>query len=131
MAQAQFTTAADRALAQLAEPQRAAASAEAWRRFQADTTGYVTLYDATAQVVAELLAAPVEPDAQQRKAAWYAARGVAAERFSTGHLVPSGTRAGVVHYVSAEGCSCEAGRNGRRCWHVALVSMQASTKAAA
>jgi hypothetical protein len=129
MAQHDFTTAADRALAQLAEPQRAAASAEAWRRFQADER--LTLAEATQQVVAELLAAPVQPDAQQRKAAWYAARGVAAESFNHGHLVPSGTRAGVVHFVNAEGCSCEAGRNGRRCWHVALVTMQASTKAAA
>jgi hypothetical protein len=131
MAHEQFTTATDRALAQLPEAQRDAASAEAWRRFQADTTGYVTLYDATMQVVAEALALPFEPTAAERKAAWQASQGVAARPFKGGHLVPSGTRAGVVHFVTSEGCSCEAGRNGRRCWHQALVEQQTATKAAA
>jgi hypothetical protein len=123
------STATDRALAQLPEAQRDAAQAEAWKRFQADTTGYVTLYDATMQVVAELLALPFEPTAAERKAAWQASQGVVARPFKGGHLVPSGSRAGIVHYVSAEGqCSCEARG---ACWHQALVEQQTATKAAA
>jgi hypothetical protein len=37
----------------------------------------------------------------------------------SGFLVPSGTRAGVIHRVStANGtCDCEAGSNSRYCWH--------------
>jgi hypothetical protein len=48
-----------------------------------------------------------------------------------GHLVPSGTRGGVVHLVSAGTCSCEAGQHGRRCWHRALVTMQSTDRRAA
>lgn len=41
-----------------------------------------------------------------------------------GVLVPSGTRAGIVHRVSnAHGCGCEAGQNGQMCWHAALVEI--------
>ena len=32
-------------------------------------------------------------------------------------------RAGVVHFVTAAGCSCEAGQHGRRCWHAALAEL--------
>jgi hypothetical protein len=125
------STATDRALAQLPEAQRDAAQAEAWRRFQADTTGYVTLYDATMQVVAEALALPFEPTAAERKAAWQASQGVVAVRHGDGWLVPSGSRAGVVHFVTSEGCSCEAGRSGKRCWHQALVEQQTAQRRAA
>jgi hypothetical protein len=122
------TTSVTTATATIAEAQRTAAQAEAWKRFQADTTGYVTLYDATMQVVAEALALPFEPTAVERKAAWQAAQGVVAVRHGDGWLVPSGSRAGVVHFVTAEGCSCEAGRSGKRCWHQALVEQQTAQR---
>jgi hypothetical protein len=120
------STATDRALAQLPEPQREAARAEAWRRFQADER--LTLAEAAQQVVDEALALPFEPTAAERKAAWQAAQGVVAVRHGDGWLVPSGTRAGVVHYVSAAGCSCEARG---ACWHQALVEQQVSARRAA
>ena len=41
-----------------------------------------------------------------------------------GALIPSGTRGAVVHRVSTlHGCSCEAGRGARVCWHAALVEI--------
>ena len=42
----------------------------------------------------------------------------------SGFLVPSGTRAGVIHRVStADGfkCDCEAGANSRNCWHAEVI----------
>jgi hypothetical protein len=41
-----------------------------------------------------------------------------------GFLITSASRAGIVHRVShLHGCSCEAGVNGRVCWHAALVEV--------
>jgi hypothetical protein len=41
-----------------------------------------------------------------------------------GFLITSASRAGVVHRVShLTGCSCEAGINGRCCWHQAVVEV--------
>lgn len=41
-----------------------------------------------------------------------------------GYLVPSGTRSGVIHRVSEQhGCNCEAGSNGRTCWHQSAVEI--------
>lgn len=77
-------------------------------------------------------AQPVELDAAARKAAWFAAQGVAPVATIGGHLVPSGTRAALVHLVNTAGaCSCEAGRAGRRCWHRALVEMSGAALVAA
>lgn len=41
----------------------------------------------------------------------------------SGFLVPSGSRAGVIHRVStASGaCDCEAGQRNRYCWHLAVI----------
>ncbi len=40
----------------------------------------------------------------------------------SGFLLPSGTRAGVIHRVSTvNGCDCEAGRAGRHCWHQQVI----------
>lgn len=75
---------------------------------------------------------PFEPTPAERKAAYYAAQGVAPVPARGGAwLVPSGTRAGIVHLVDRAGrCTCEAGTHGRRCWHVALVAMQTERRAA-
>jgi hypothetical protein len=44
--------------------------------------------------------------------------------FSSGDLlIPSGTRAGVIHRMSQAGCDCEAGRSGTVCWHAALAEI--------
>ncbi len=40
----------------------------------------------------------------------------------SGFLLPSGTRAGVIHRVSTvNGCDCEAGRASRHCWHQQVI----------
>ena len=40
----------------------------------------------------------------------------------SGFLLPSGTRAGVIHRVSTvHGCDCEAGRAARHCWHAQVI----------
>lgn len=55
-----------------------------------------------------------------RKAAYQLAQGLRVIAHAGGFLVPSGTRAGVVHFVSADGtCSCEARG---ACWHQAAVA---------
>lgn len=41
-----------------------------------------------------------------------------------GFLIPSGTRSNVIHcYSSVHGCDCEAGSNGRYCWHTAAIEL--------
>jgi hypothetical protein len=58
------------------------------------------------------------------KAAFYLHQGVEIIPTTGGFLVPSGTRGGVVHRVSTvHGCSCEAGANGKACWHAALLTI--------
>jgi hypothetical protein len=59
------------------------------------------------------------------KAAFYLAReAVEVVHSFDGFLITSASRAGVVHRVShLHGCSCEAGVNGRVCWHAALVEV--------
>lgn len=45
-------------------------------------------------------------------------------RVSGGYLVPSSTRAGIVHRIDdTNGCSCEAGRASHFCRHVAAVEL--------
>lgn len=43
----------------------------------------------------------------------------------SGFLVPSGTRAGVIHRVSTVNhtCDCEAGQSGKWCWHMATIAV--------
>jgi hypothetical protein len=74
---------------------------------------------------------PAPPSPAERKAQYHLARGLDVVRGSAGWLIPSGTRAGVVHYVSDAGiCTCEAGQRGRACWHVSAARHVAAQKAA-
>ena len=52
-------------------------------------------------------------------------------RISGAYLVPSSSRAGLVHRVDdVAGCSCEAGKNGRTCRHATAIALieQAQTR---
>ena len=52
-------------------------------------------------------------------------------RISGAYLVPSSSRAGLVHRVDdVTGCSCEAGRKGRKCRHAIQLELieQAQTR---
>lgn len=59
------------------------------------------------------------------KAAYYLALGnTEVVHGFDGFLIASATRANVVHRVShTDGCGCEAGTNGRPCWHAATVEI--------
>jgi hypothetical protein len=52
------------------------------------------------------------------KAAYHLAGGLDIRRMGAAYLVPSGTRAGVIHRVQSGVCSCEART---RCWHIEAV----------
>ena len=56
------------------------------------------------------------------KASYHLAGGLELRRVGGACLVPSGTRGGTVHRVEQGVCSCEAGQNGRPCWHVEAVA---------
>jgi len=58
------------------------------------------------------------------KAIYHLESGVQIVATTGGYLVPSGTRAGVIHRVSeTHGCNCEAAAAGRQCWHQAAVEV--------
>jgi len=67
-------------------------------------------------------------EAQRRayvRAQYHAANGVEATAVDGAWLVPSNSRAALVHRITRQGeilvCDCEAAANGRRCWHAALA----------
>ncbi len=82
-------------------------------------------------VLAAAAAALVEESADNRarvnalnKAALQLHEGVAPVLTVGGFLVESGTRGGLVHrYSSLCGCTCESGRQGRACWHAAMIEI--------
>jgi hypothetical protein len=56
------------------------------------------------------------------KAVWHLSKSLDVIETHGGFLVPSGTRAGLVHRVSVQhGCSCEAATGGKPCWHYACA----------
>lgn len=67
------------------------------------------------------------------KAALHLANGVEMAWASGDLLIASGTRAGVVHRVrnlsGTWSCSCEAGRNGRGCWHTEAADVVTTAQA--
>lgn len=83
------------------------------------------------ETLASAAAALVEESADNRarvnalnKAALALHEGVAPVATVGGFLVESGTRGGLVHrYSSVHGCTCESGRQGRICWHAAMIEI--------
>lgn len=65
------------------------------------------------------------------KAAYYLATGLQIVETRGAYLVPSGTRSNIIHRVQNGVCSCEAGQNGRSCWHVAAVDLVMTEQLAA
>jgi len=87
---------------------------------------------------AALAARPVTPKAaaaRQRaasKAAYLIAEGLRPRKVGAWWLVPSATRPGaVVHRVVDGVCDCEAGQNGRLCWHLEAVAQTVNPPALA
>lgn len=68
-------------------------------------------------------AARTAGDRARDKAAYHLAQGLKIVQMGAAALVPSGTRGGVIHRVQDGVCSCEAGQNGKLCWHVFAVEL--------
>lgn len=66
------------------------------------------------------------------KAAMHLHEGISIMPTHGGFLIPSGSRGGIIHRIdNVNGCSCEAGRSGKVCWHTQLIKIieQAQTRA--
>jgi hypothetical protein len=58
------------------------------------------------------------------KALWNLQSGIEIRATTNGFLMPSGTRAGVIHRISHTfGCNCEAAAKGNICWHSACIAI--------
>lgn len=51
------------------------------------------------------------------KAIWHIANGLHVCRDGADWLIPSGTRAGVIHRIHDGCCNCESAQSGHPCWH--------------
>ena len=90
-------------------------------------------YELPAPIAAE--PTPIAPrtpaDRAYDKAAYHLAQGLKVVETRGAFLVPSGSRSAVIHRVQDGRCSCEAGQNGRSCWHVAAVALATDDRMAA
>jgi len=58
------------------------------------------------------------------KALWHLQSGLEIRSTTSGFLLPSGTRAGVIHRISHTfGCDCQAAARGVVCWHAAAIAV--------
>jgi hypothetical protein len=58
------------------------------------------------------------------KALWMLQSGLEIRATTGGFLMPSGTRAGVIHRISTTfGCGCEAAGKGNICWHASAIAI--------
>jgi hypothetical protein len=58
------------------------------------------------------------------KGLWNLQSGLEIRATTGGFLMPSGTRAGVIHRISHTfGCNCAAAAKGHVCWHSAAISI--------
>jgi hypothetical protein len=82
------------------------------------------LLDAAAAHLIDLAAGDACASRAINKALWHLQEGLEIRSTSGGFLMPSGTRAGVIHRISTlQGCNCERGNKGGICWHVACISI--------
>jgi hypothetical protein len=100
----------------------------------ADVLAYAADWDMTSAAMAPATEPEPVSVAKRRavnKALYQLAIGVRPLYSAGAWLVPSGTRAGVVHRITLDGvCSCEAGQHGRPCWHVEAIMQQQTSHAA-
>ena len=90
-------------------------------------------YELTAPVAIE--PTPIAPrtpaDRAYDKATYLLSQGLRIVETRGAFLVPSGSRNNIIHRVADGRCSCEAGQNGRSCWHVAAVALATDDRMAA
>src|SRR5439155_10844444 len=70
------------------------------------------------------LASDASTDRALNKALWHLQSGIEIRSTVGGFLMPSGTRAGIIHRVSTVfGCNCEAAAKGNVCWHASAIAI--------
>jgi hypothetical protein len=80
------------------------------------------LDSATAHLIDQ--AADASHERALNKALWHLQSGLEIRATYGGFLMPSGTRAGVIHRVSTTfGCNCEAAAKGNVCWHASAIAI--------
>lgn len=90
------------------------------------TTIILPPVEALDQAAATLIdrAADASHERAINKALWHLQSGLEIRSTCGGFLMPSGTRAGVIHRISHTfGCNCEASAKGLICWHSAAISI--------
>src|SRR6476661_9013936 len=70
------------------------------------------------------LASDASHERALNKALWNLQAGLEIRATTGGFLMPSGTRAGVIHRISTTfGCNCEAAGKGNVCWHASAIAI--------
>jgi hypothetical protein len=70
------------------------------------------------------LASDASHERALNKGLWNLQSGLEIRATTNGFLLPSGTRAGVIHRISHTfGCNCEAAAKGNICWHSAAIAI--------
>lgn len=70
------------------------------------------------------LASDASHERALNKALWNLQAGLEIRSTTGGFLMPSGTRAGVIHRISTVfGCNCEAAAKGHVCWHASAIAI--------
>jgi len=70
------------------------------------------------------MAADASHERAINKALWHLGSDIEIRSTTAGFLVPSGTRAGVIHRVSTVfGCDCQAAARGAVCWHASAIAI--------
>jgi hypothetical protein len=70
------------------------------------------------------LASDASHERALNKGLWNLQSGIEIRSTCGGFLMPSGTRAGVIHRISTVfGCNCEAAAKGNICWHASAIAI--------
>ena len=81
------------------------------------------LDSATAHLI-DQSAGDAATDRALNKALWHLQSGLEIRSTTNAFLMPSGTRAGIIHRISHTfGCSCEAAAKGNVCWHASAIAI--------
>jgi hypothetical protein len=80
--------------------------------------------DAAAATLIDQAAGHASAERAINKALWQLQSGIELRPTVGGFLLPSNTRAGVIHRVSnVNGCNCEAALSGHTCWHASVIAI--------
>jgi hypothetical protein len=84
----------------------------------------IAALDAATAHLIDQSAGDASTDRALNKALWHLQSGLEIRATYGGFLMPSGTRAGIIHRVSTTfGCNCEAAAKGNVCWHASAIAI--------